>query len=573
MAHKISREEYASMFSPTKGDRLHLGDTDLIIEIEHDFIADHYGDEAISGGGKAVRDGMGITPGITSEDGALDVVITDIIIMDPILGIVKGDIGIKNGIIVGIGKAGNPDVMDITPGLIIGGSTEIITGKNGMIATAGGIDGHIHHLSPHQAWEALSNGITTMIGGGNGCKTLSIEAPGPFNLHRMIEAFEDIPVNLGVLGRGTSCRCESIREQALNGAIGMKIHEDWGATRMAIDTCLAVADEYDFQVQIHTDTLNEGGYVEDTIKTFNGRTIHCYHVEGAGGGHAPDVLKVCGELNVLPSSTNPTNPYTINTVEEHKDMIITVHHLNPRLPEDISFANSRVRSQSIAAEDVLHDMGAISMMSSDSQGMGRVGETVLRTWQLASKMKKQRGPLEGESGRNDNERVLRYLSKYTVNPAITFGIDHCVGSIAPGKYADIVIWDPKFFGTKPDWVLKGGFLVWSPIGDANASIGIGEPVSYKTQYGARGNNCNRLCKVFVTKAAIENGLGDKVPNSAMKLTPVKNTRNLTKLDMIRNTYCPQITIDPVTFQVFADGVYLTCDPADTLPLCQKYYFR
>jgi urease subunit alpha len=567
----MKRTDYGTIFGPTKGDRIHLGDTGLLVEIEKDYST--YGDEVVAGGGKTIRDGMGMKPGITSDEGGLDVAITNIVILDPVLGVVKGDIGIKDGRIVGVGKAGNPDVMDITPGLVISGSTEIVTGDAGMIATAGGIDVHVHYEAPGQAWEALSNGLTTMIGGGNGAKTLSIEAPGRWNLHRMIEHYEGLPMNGGILGRGNSSLPDVIREQAEGGAIGMKIHEDWGATPAVIDSCLKVADEYGFQVQIHTDTLNESGFVESTIGAFAGRTIHAYHTEGAGGGHAPDILKVCGEPNVLPSSTNPTNPYTVNTLDEHLDMIMVAHHLNPRVPEDVAFADSRIRGETIAAEDVLHDLGAISMLGSDSQGMGRVGESILRTWQLAAKMKKQRGKLPEDSPRHDNERVLRYLAKYTINPAITFGIDDYIGSLEPGKIADIVLWRPGFFGAKPEMVLKSGFLVWSPSGDANASLPWCEPVMYRPQYGALGGAPDSLSYVFVTQAAIDGGLAAALPGSAKKLLPVKSTRRLTKADMVRNACCPDIRVDPETYKVYVDGEHITCEPERVVALGQKYFFR
>lgn len=573
MARKMTRKEYVDLYGPTVGDKLHLGDTGLVIEIEKDYNSDSYGNEAVFGGGKTLRDGMGQAPGVDSLQGALDFVITNITIMDPFYGIVKGDIGIKDGKIVGIGKAGNPDTMEITPGLIVSPNTNIISADPGMIATAGGIDVHVHFDSMQLAWEALSNGLTTMLGGGAGPQTVGIEAPGPFNLQRMIEAFEDIPVNMGQLGKGNSSRPDALIEQALGGCIGLKLHEDWGATPAAIDQCLKIADQYDFQVQIHTDTLNESGYVERTLEAINGRTMHAYHTEGAGGGHAPDILKVVGMENILPSSTNPTNPYTINTLEEHLDMIMTCHHLNPNVPEDVAFADSRIRGETIAAEDVLHDMGAISMLGSDSQGMGRVGESILRTWQLAAKNKAQRGRLKEETGDNDNQRVLRYLSKYTINPAITFGIDEYVGSLRPGRLADIVIWRNTFFGAKPDTVIKGGFIAWSVMGDANASLMTCEPILYKPQYGAMGSNVNRTSKIFVTQAAIDKGLGEKLPVSAGKLLPVKNTRHLGKRHMMYNNYCPNIKIDPETYQVFVDNELITCEPAKVLPLAQKYFFR
>ncbi len=573
MSMKLSRGEYGDIFGPTVGDKLHLADTDLIIEIEKDFVSEQYGEETMSGGGKTVRDGMAQAPGLTSKDGVLDVCFSNVIVMDPVLGIVKGDIGVKDGKIVGIGKAGNPDTKDITPGLIIGAGTEVVSLEGGMIATPGGIDVHIHFESPDQAWEALSNGITTMLGGGAGSKTLVIETPGPWHLHSMIEAHEQIPVNAGFLGRGNSSLPETIREQALNGAIGMKIHEDYGSVPEAIRVCLDVADEYDFQVQIHSDTLNESGFVEDTIAAIDGRTMHAYHTEGAGGGHAPDIMVVCGEANILPSSTNPTNPYTVNTVAEHLDMIMAAHHLNPRVPEDVAFADSRIRGETIAAEDILHDMGAISMLGSDSQGMGRVGESILRAWQLASKMKKQRGPLPEDAPGNDNQRVLRYLAKYTINPAITFGITDYVGSLEPGKMADIVIWDPCFFGAKPSMIFKSGAIVYSVTGDVNASIEWCQPMMYRRQYASYGNNVNRYNKIFVTQAAIDDGLGEKVPNSAMKLVPIRGTRHLRKSDMVRNNTCPEIKIDAETYKVYIDGEHITCEPLDELPLAQRYYFR
>lgn len=572
MSFNMTRQEYADIFGPTEGDRIHLADTDLIIEIEKDLIKDNYGDETISGGGKSMRDGMGQIAGMTSEEGVLDVAITNGIIIDPILGIIKGDIGIKDGKIVGIGKSGNPDTMDITEGLIIGASTEVVS-VEGNIVTAGGLDIHIHFESPDQAWEALANGITTMIGGGAGSKTLVIETPGPWHLQQMIEAHEEIPVNAGFLGRGNSSLPATIREQALNAAIGMKIHEDYGATPEVIRNCLDVADEYDFQVQLHSDTLNEGGFVETTIAAIGGRTLHAYHTEGAGGGHAPDIMKVVGEENIIPSSTNPTNPYTINTVAEHLQMIMAAHNLNPRVPEDVAFADSRIRGETIAAEDILHDMGAISIISSDSQGMGRVGESILRAWQLASKMKLQRGPLPEDREGNDNERVLRYIAKYTINSAITMGISEYVGSIEEGKLGDIVVWDPKYFGAKARMVFKSGALVYSHTGDVNASIEWSQPIIYRKQFAAMGNNCNRYNKIFVTRAAIDNGLGDRVPNSKEKLAPIKNTRNISKKDMVRNNYCPNIEIDPETYKVFVDGEVITCEPAKTLPMTQKYFFR
>ncbi|MFV0527303.1 MAG: urease subunit alpha [Lachnospiraceae bacterium] len=573
MAKRISRQEYANLYGPTTGDKLYLADTGLVIEIEKDYMEGQYGNEVIAGGGKSCRDGMGQQPGTLAAQGSLDLVITNCIIVDPVMGVIKGDIGVRDGRIAGVGKAGNPDTMEITPGLIIGPETEIITGDPGMIATAGGIDVHVHFESPYQAYEAMSNGITTMIGGGCGSKTLSIEAPGAFNLRQMIKSFENVPVNVGLLARGNSCLPESTVHQALSGCIGMKIHEDWAATPSVIDTCLTVADQMDFSVQIHTDTLNESGFVEDTIRAIDGRTMHAYHAEGAGGGHAPDIIRVCGIPNMLPSSTNPTNPYTVNTVDEHLDMIFSAHNLNPKVPEDVAFADSRIREETVAAEDILHDLGAISMLGSDSQGMGRVGETVLRTWQLASKMKQQRGRLPQEKGSNDNFRVLRYLAKYTINPAITFGISDDVGSLEPGKMADIVLWKHTFFGAKPEMILKEGFLSWGPIGDANSSVAMSEPVIYKAQYGGFGGCSNENSRIFVVKAAIEHGLADTLGVSGNKLRAVKNTRKLTKSDMIHNDFCPEIYVDPETYAVYVNGSKISCEPLQVLPLAQKYYFR
>lgn len=572
MSFDLSRLEYYKLYGPTEGDQIALADTGLIIEIEKDFCAGSYGDECVSGGGKCARDGMGLTSGLTPEAGALDVVLTNMIIMDPVLGIVKGDLGIKDGKIVGIGKAGNPNTMDITPGLIVSAATEIISGGGGMIATPGGVDCHIHFQDPEQAWESLANGITTMIGGGSGAKTLSVETTIS-GLKHMIEAHEEIPVNAGFYGRGASCLPEVIEKAVHSGIIGIKLHEDWGCTPETIRTCLNIADKYGCQLQIHTDTLNEAGNVEDTLEAIGGRTIHAFHVEGAGGGHSPDILELCSYKNIIPSSTNPTNPYTINTVDEHLDMIITVHHLNRNLKEDIEFAESRIRATTIAAEDVLHDMGAISIISSDSQGMGRAGETVLNTWQLASKMKQQRGPLPEEINGNDNQRVLRYLAKYTINPAIALGIDDYVGSFKPGSLADIVIWKKEFFGAKPEFILKQGFMVMSAVGDANASTKASEPMIYRKQFGAYGGAINSLCRVFVMKEALEDGLEEKIPTSKGKFLPIKNTRDLSKNDMVRNHLCPSVKVDKKTYEVEIDGEKVSCPPANVLPLAQKYYFR
>jgi urease subunit alpha len=569
MTRRLTRRQYADLYGPTTGDRVHLADTGLAIEIERDW--NTYGDEAVFGGGKTLRDGMGQVPGVTAEEGALDFVITNAIVIDPELGIVKGDIGIKDGRVVGVGKAGNPDVMDVTPGLVVSANTDILS-VEGMIATPGGIDVHVHFDCAQLAWEALSNGITTLIGGGTGPKTVGIDAPGAFNLQRMIDAFAGIPVNMGQLGKGNSSKPRVLVEQALGGAIGLKLHEDWGKTPATIDTCLRVADEYDFQVQIHTDTLNEAGFLERTLASIGGRTIHTYHTEGAGGGHAPDIIRVAGEPNCLPSSTNPTNPFTVNTVDEHLDMIMTCHHLNPLVPEDVAFAESRIRAETIAAEDVLHDLGAISMLGSDSQGMGRIGETVTRTWQLAASMKAQRGRLSEETGDNDNQRVLRYLAKYTLNPAITFGIERHVGSLRPGTLADIVIWRPGFFGAKPEVILKGGFIAWAAMGDANASLMTCQPILYRPQYGAYGANMRATCMTFVTQAALDANLAGRI-HADVQLVAVRGTRTLGKTHMVRNALCPEIRVDPETYKVFVNGERVTCRPARVLPLAQRYFLR
>jgi len=569
MGRRLTRREYADLYGPTTGDRVHLADTGLVIEIERDW--NTYGDEAVFGGGKTLRDGMGQAPGVTAEEGALDFVITNAVVMDPELGIVKGDIGIKDGRFVGVGKAGNPDVMDVTPGLVVSANTDILS-VEGMIVTPGGIDVHVHFDCAQLAWEALSNGITTMIGGGTGPKTVGIDAPGAFNLQRMIDAFAGIPVNMGQLGKGNSSKPKVLVEQALGGAIGLKLHEDWGTTPATIDTCLKVADEYDFQVQIHTDTLNEAGFLERTLEAIGGRTIHTYHTEGAGGGHAPDIIRVAGEPNCLPSSTNPTNPFTVNTVDEHLDMIMTCHHLNPLVPEDVAFAESRIRAETIAAEDVLQDLGAISMLGSDSQGMGRIGETVTRVWQLAASMKAQRGRLAEETGDNDNQRVLRYLAKYTLNPAIAFGIERHVGSFRPGTLADAVLWRPGFFGAKPEVILKGGFIAWSAMGDANASLMTCQPILYRPQYGAYGANIRATCVTFVTQAALDADLGRRIHGN-VRLVPVRGTRMLGKAHMVRNSLCPEIRVDPETYKVFVNGERATCRPARVLPLAQRYFLR
>ena len=575
---RIDRCAYAEMYGPTSGDRVRLGDTELWIEVERDHTI--YGEEVKFGGGKVIRDGMGQSQRAQAE-GAVDAVITNALIVDH-WGIVKADIGIKDGRISGIGKAGNPDVQ---PGvtIIIGPGTEAIAGE-GLIATAGGIDSHIHFICPQQVEEALMSGVTTMIGGGTGPATgtnATTCTPGPWNLRRMLQAAEGLPINLGFLGKGNASRLAALEEQIEAGAMGLKLHEDWGTTPAAIDCCLEVAERYDVQVAIHTDTLNESGFVEDTLAAFKGRAIHTYHTEGAGGGHAPDIIRACGESNVLPSSTNPTRPYTVNTVDEHLDMLMVCHHLDPGIPEDVAFADSRIRRETIAAEDILHDLGAFSMISSDSQAMGRVGEVILRTWQTAHKMKVQRGylspsPLVGEGGggggeqRADNFRVQRYVAKYTINPAITHGIAHLVGSLEVGKLADIVLWRPAFFGVKPALIIKGGFIVAAPMGDPNASIPTPQPVHYRPMFGAFGGALAATCLTFVSKAALSSGALDALGLKRM-LAAVRNTRAIGKRDLIHNDALPRIEVDPQTYEVRADGVLLTCEPARALPLAQRYF--
>jgi urease subunit alpha len=570
MSVEIPRRTYADLYGPTTGDRVRLADTDLVVEVERDYAV--YGDEITFGGGKVIRDGMGQSATATREakHGALDLVITNALIIDH-WGIVKADIGIRAGRIVKIGKAGNPDVQTgVDPDLVVGAATEVIAGE-GKIATAGAIDSHIHFISPQQIYEALSNGITTMIGGGTGPATgtnATTCTPGRWNLEQMLRAAEAWPMNLGFLGKGNASARDPLAEQVAAGACGLKLHEDWGTTPAAIDACLRVADEYDVQVAIHTDTLNEAGFVDDTIAAIGGRTIHTYHTEGAGGGHAPDIIKIAGLSNVLPSSTNPTRPLTVNTIAEHLDMLMVCHHLNPLVPEDVAFAESRIRQETIAAEDILHDLGAISMMSSDSQAMGRIGEVVTRTWQTAHKMKVQRGPLIGDSSRNDNERVKRYVSKYTINPAITHGIAHEAGSIEPGKLADLVLWSPGFFGVKPEMVVKGGFIAWSVMGDANASIPTPQPVFYRPMFGAFGSAAQASSAAFVSQASLPSveQLGLR-----KRIVPVRNCRNIGKANMVRNSATPRIEVDPETYEVRADGELLTCDPATVLPLAQRYF--
>jgi len=563
---KMSRAAYAEMFGPTIGDRVRLADTELFIEVEEDRTV--YGDEVKFGGGKVIRDGMG--QGQAGSDIAMDTVITNALIVD-YWGIIKADVGIKNGRIAAIGKAGNPDAqagvtMEIGPG------TEVIAGE-GQIMTAGGIDAHIHFICPQLVEEALMSGITTMIGGGTGPATgtnATTCTPGPWNLQHMLQAMDNLPVNLGLLGKGNASLAAALEEQVRAGAMGLKLHEDWGTTPAAIDCCLSVADRFDIQVAIHTDTLNESGFVENTFAAFKDRTIHTYHTEGAGGGHAPDIIRACGKPNVLPSSTNPTRPYTINTVDEHLDMLMVCHHLDPDIPEDVAFAESRIRRETIAAEDILHDMGAFSMIASDSQAMGRVGEVILRSWQTAHKMKVQRGSLSKDPSRHDNFRVKRYLAKYTINPAITHGIAHDVGSIEEGKLADLVLWQPAFFGVKPSLVIKGGMIVAAPMGDPNASIPTPQPVHYRYMFAAYGSAVAATSLTFVSKAAMEADVAEKY-GLQKSFSVTSGTRHLGKADMIHNDYLPQIEVDPQTYEVRADGDLLVCEPAEVLPMAQRYF--
>jgi urease subunit alpha len=563
---KISRHAYAEMFGPTTGDRVRLADSDLFIEIEHDFTI--YGEEVKFGGGKVIRDGMGQSQRASKD--AVDTVITNAVIVDH-SGILKADIGIKNGRISAIGKAGNPDIQ---PGvtIVIGPGTEVIAGE-GKIVTAGGIDTHIHFICPQQIDDALASGVTTLIGGGTGPAHGTFATtctPGPWHIERMLQAADGYPINLGFLGKGNASQPEPLREQIAAGALGLKLHEDWGTTPAAIDNCLSVADETDTQVAIHTDTLNEAGFVEASIAAFKDRTIHTYHTEGAGGGHAPDIIKVCGESNVLPSSTNPTRPYTVNTLDEHLDMLMVCHHLDPAIAEDIAFAESRIRRETIAAEDILHDLGALSMMSSDSQAMGRIGEVITRTWQTAHKMKTQRGPLSGDQAQNDNNRVKRYVAKYTINPAIAHGIAHEIGSVEVGKWADLVFWEPAFFATKPTLILKGGMINLALMGDPNASIPTPQPVHYREMFATRGGALSATSITFVSQAAEAAGIAERY-GLRKRLVPVHGIRNLRKKDMILNNYQPKITVDPETYQVVADGELLTCEPAKILPMAQRYF--
>ena len=566
MSAKISRRAYAEMFGPTTGDRMRLADTELILEVEKDFTS--YGEEVKFGGGKVIRDGMGQSQRIARD--CADTVITNALIIDH-WGIVKADIGIKHCRISAIGKAGNPDIQ---PGvdIVIGPGTEIIAGE-GMIITAGGINSHIHFICPQQIEEALMSGVTTMLGGGTGPATGTYATtctPGPWHIERMLQAADAYPMNLGFLGKGNSSTAAPLTEQIKAGAIGLKLHEDWGTTPAAIDTCLSVADNTDTQVAIHTDTLNESGFVEHTVKAFKGRTIHTYHTEGAGGGHAPDIIKVCGENNVLPSSTNPTRPYTVNTLDEHLDMLMVCHHLDASIAEDVAFAESRIRKETIAAEDILHDLGAFSMIASDSQAMGRVGEVIMRTWQTAHKMKVQRGALSPDTARHDNFRIKRYVAKYTINPAITHGIAHEVGSIEKGKWADLVLWKPAFFGVKPSLILKGGSIAAAAMGDPNASIPTPQPVHYRPMFGAAGGALVRSSLSFVSQSSIKAGIAEKY-GLQKPLVAVRNCRNIGKADMVHNNLRPQISVDPETYEVIADGQSLSCEPATELPMAQRYF--
>jgi urease subunit alpha len=567
---RISRDRYARLYGPTAGDKFRLADTDLVCEVERDL--GRPGEEAVFGGGKTIRDGMAQSQR-SSAEGALDLVITNVVVMDPVLGIVKGDLGVKHGRIVGVGKAGNPDTQDgVSPELVIGPGTEVIAGEH-LIATPGGIDSHIHMICPQQVYEALSNGITTIIGGGTGPAdgtAATTCTPGPWNISRMLQAVDNLPLNVGILGKGNASRAAPLIEQIVAGACGLKDHEDWGTTPSAIDTSLRVADEYDIQVAIHTDTLNESGFVEDTIAAIAGRTIHTYHTEGAGGGHAPDIIKIAGELNALPSSTNPTRPYTVNTLDEHLDMLMVCHHLNPAVPEDVAFAESRIRAETIAAEDVLHDLGVISMYSSDSQAMGRIGESFAKLYQTADKMKRMSEPPPGAVSTNDNLRILRYLAKLTINPAITHGISHEVGSLEPGKLADIVLWPIAFFGAKPKMIVKGGLIAWSIMGDPNASIPTTEPVLYRPMWGAFGSAPAATSVTFTSQVAVDGGVADRL-RLQKRLVAVKGCRQVTKKQMLLNDLTPKIDVDPETYIVRVDGRIATVGPAERLSHTQLFY--
>jgi urease subunit alpha len=568
MSHKMKRSHYADMFGPTTGDRVKLGDTSLTLEVERDHTV--YGDECKFGGGKVLREGMGQAAGVGQAD-ALDCVITNALVVDH-TGIYKADIGIKDGLISGIGKAGNPDVMaGVDKNMIVGVTTEVIAGE-GLILTAGGIDSHIHYICPQQAFEAIAAGLTTMVGGGTGPATGTCATtctPGAAHLRMMLQATDELPLNFGFTGKGNTALPEGLSEQILGGAIGLKLHEDWGTTPAAIDCCLRIADEHDVQVTIHTDTLNESGFVDATIAALKGRTIHTYHSEGAGGGHAPDIIRICGEPNVLPSSTNPTRPYTVNTIDEHLDMLMVCHHLDPGLPEDVAFAESRIRGETIAAEDILHDLGAISMMSSDSQAMGRIGEVITRTWQTADKMRRQRGSLAGDNG-NDNMRIKRYISKYTINPAIAHGMAHLIGSVEVGKLADLVLWKPALFGAKPEMVIKGGMIAWAQMGDPNASIPTPQPVFMRPMFGAFGAAPGPISISFVSKLAKSKGVTDSY-GLKKRVEAVSGCRKLGKKNMKWNDAMPVITVDPETYEVRANGELLVCEPAQVLPLAQRYF--
>lgn len=562
----ISRRAYAEMFGPTTGDRVRLADTELWLQVEKDLTT--YGDEVKFGGGKVIRDGQGQSQLCSAE--TVDLVITNAVIVDH-WGIIKADIGVKNGRIVAIGKAGNPDVQPNID-IVIGPGTEVLAAE-GSIITAGGVDAHIHFICPQQIDDALMSGVTTMLGGGTGPATgtnATTCTPGPWNIHRMLQAVDNLPMNIGFLGKGNSSQPEALREQVAAGAMGLKLHEDWGTTPASIDCCLSVADEMDVQVAIHTDTLNESGFLEDTLAAMDGRVIHTYHTEGAGGGHAPDIIKAAGFSNVLPSSTNPTRPYTVNTVDEHLDMLMVCHHLDPSIAEDVAFAESRIRRETIAAEDILHDLGAFSMIASDSQAMGRVGEVVIRTWQTAHKMKMQRGSLDGDPAEHDNGRIKRYIAKYTINPAITHGIAHEIGSVEVGKLADLVLWKPAFFGVKPSAILKGGMIAAAPMGDPNASIPTPQPVHYRPMFGSMGAACHATSMLFLSQAAIANGVPETLGLQSL-IGAVKGCRTLQKSDMIHNSYQPDISVDSQTYEVKADGVLLTCEPATELPMAQRYF--
>ncbi len=569
MPHRISRSTYADIYGPTTGDKVRLGDTSLVLQVERDHTV--YGDECKFGGGKVLREGMGQAAGVSDRD-ALDCVITNALIVD-YTGIYKANVGIKNGLIAGIGKAGNPDVMaGVTPGMIVGVTTEVIAGE-GLVLTAGGFDSHIHYICPQQAWDAIASGVTTFVGGGTGPATGTCATtctPGSTYMRLMLQATDALPLNFGFTGKGNTALPEGLADQVLAGAVGLKLHEDWGTTPASIDCCLSLAEQHDVQVTIHTDTLNESGFVEASIAAFKGRTIHTYHTEGAGGGHAPDIIRVCSLPNVLPSSTNPTRPYTVNTLDEHLDMLMVCHHLDPDLPEDVAFAESRIRGETIAAEDILHDLGAISMISSDSQAMGRVGEVITRTWQTADKMRQIRGRLSQEQGDNDNFRIRRYIAKYTINPAVAHGMSHLIGSVEVGKLADLVLWRPAFFGAKPELVLKGGFIAWSQMGDPNASIPTPQPVLMRPMFGSFGRAIGSTSVAFVSAASVTAGTVNAY-GLTKRIEPVRGCRSLGKKDMRLNDATPVITVDPETYKVTADGEHLTCPPAQTLALAQRYF--